>query len=53
MIAEVNRTTPVAGGPTDNQDVEDILASIEDFLSNTERGLERLYAVIEHRKVTP
>lgn len=52
-IAEVNRTDPGVGGPVATEDVTAILASLIEFLTSTERGLERLYAVIENRKVEP
>ena len=50
-IAEVNRATPGAGGPVDQTDVLAILDVVYEFLTNSDRGLERLYAVIENRRV--
>jgi len=52
-IAEVNRATPGAGGPVAGEDVTAILDALIEFFTSAERGLERLYAVIENRKIDP
>ena len=53
VIAEINRTTPRAGGAVTPDDVRAIFAAVETFLSSEERGLERLYNVIEGRRLVP
>lgn len=53
VIAEVNRTAPDAGGPVDDADVIAIFASLRNFLTDDERGADRLYAVIQNRTVAP
>lgn len=53
VLAEVNRTTPREGGAVDQDDVRAIFAAVQNFLTNEERGLERLYDVIENRTLVP
>ena len=54
VIAEVNRAAPEAPStlPLDAVDNKSVFAQLSQFLSSEDRGLERLYQVIESRKLT-
>jgi hypothetical protein len=51
-IAEIERVDPKkpSDAPLDRADLEAVLTSVHHFMTDEEHGLERLYAVIEHRK---
>jgi hypothetical protein len=51
-IAEVERVDPTlpSDAPLDRADLKRVLESVHHFLTDEEHGIERLYAVIEHRK---
>ncbi len=51
VIAEVNRHSPGAGGPLDAADHRRILETTRDFLRDEDRGLERLYRVVQEREL--
>lgn len=54
VIAEVNRATPEAPRttPLTAEDNRQVFEQLSQFLSSEDRGLERLYRVIENRKLT-
>jgi hypothetical protein len=54
VIAEVNRATPEAprSVPLSAEDNRHVFEQLSEFLSSEDRGLERLYRVIENRKLT-
>jgi hypothetical protein len=51
-IAEVERVDPTkpSDAPLDRADLKKVIGSLHNFMTDEERGLERLYSVIEHRK---
>jgi len=51
VIAEVNREAPNAGTPLTAADWALLLASVRDFALAENNGLERLYAVIQNRRL--
>ncbi len=49
VIAEVNRATPNEGGPLAPDDHGAVMGQVVDFLTDEERGLERVYDVVQNR----
>jgi len=53
VAAEVNRAEPGLTGPLSADDHAEVLGVTHDFFSSEERGLERIYDVIQNREITP
>ncbi len=51
VIAEVNRRDPGAGGTLAADDYRAILETTRDFLRDEDRGMERLYRVVQEREL--
>jgi hypothetical protein len=51
VVAEVNRRAPGAGGTLDAADCRVILETTRDFLRDEDRGMERLYRVVQEREL--
>jgi hypothetical protein len=53
VAAEVNRASPGLAGPLSAEDHADVLGVTHDFFTSEERGLERIYDVIQNRELAP
>lgn len=51
VIGEVNRAAPGAGGPMDAADWVALFRAVEGFSVDDQNGLERLYAVVQNRRL--
>ncbi len=51
VIAEINRAAPNAGGPMAPNDYGAVMGQVEDMLSDPDRGLERVYGVVQNREL--
>jgi hypothetical protein len=49
VMSEVNRASPGAGGAYESVDYESALGTARDFMRDEDRGLERLYRVVQNR----
>jgi hypothetical protein len=49
VMSEVNRASPGAGGAYESTDYESALGTARDFMRDEDRGLERLYDVVQNR----
>lgn len=52
VIAEVNRVSPGAGGSMDAEDHRRVFEETEAYILGQERGLERLYDVVQSRTIS-
>ncbi|MBC7172043.1 MAG: hypothetical protein H5U40_06450, partial [Polyangiaceae bacterium] len=50
VVAEVNRATPNAGGPLAPNDHGAVMRQVFEFLGDEDRGLERVYDVVQSRE---
>ncbi|MDH5492818.1 MAG: hypothetical protein OEY14_12770, partial [Myxococcales bacterium] len=53
VISEVGRASPGEGGTLSAEDYHHVMGEAVDLLSSEERGLERLYDVIQNRELSP
>ena len=53
VAAEVNRAEPGLSGPLSAEDGADVLGVTHDFFTSEDRGLERIYRVIQNRELAP
>ncbi len=51
VIAEVNRVSPNAGGPLVPNDYGAVMQQVEDMLTDEDRGLERVYSIVQNREL--
>ncbi|MBC7171119.1 MAG: hypothetical protein H5U40_01760 [Polyangiaceae bacterium] len=51
VIAEVNRATPNAGGPLEPHDYVEVMNQTADVLTDQDRGLERVYGIVQSREL--
>ncbi|MCB9616354.1 MAG: hypothetical protein H6722_28295 [Sandaracinus sp.] len=52
VIAEVNRTEPGLGTSLRAEDHRAVLGHVDEFLTDPDRGLERIYRVVQNRVLT-
>jgi len=49
VIAEVNRANPNKGGPLESNDYAAVMNEVHDMLTDEDRGLERVYSIVQNR----